>query len=293
MAYTAVGNEYGYTHTQLWRQTSAGIPTGQLDPSNLVNDTTSHAYKLQGGTASTPPERSYASVVFRDGNTVQGTVDTGLETIGKGTITLNLIDATLMTLLNGGNKDTTSLVNAMIAATNTGKVVPFTIGLMFSYIQFSREDATFGASYWVNRIYPRCTARLLPSALSQEGGTNPMTWTLEYTPQRSNKFPAGNAFGANQNWVNYQEMEYFIFNDLPYGLTAYVQDGTETDYVLGYLPASSTVTSGNTTNWFTINGAVTAPTSCSTSTATVVKAAAGTAGQIAAAFYPTNFVAVP
>lgn len=293
MAVSAIGNEYGTTHFQIWRQTATGLPTGQLDPASLVNNTTSHAYKTQGITAATPPERGYDPTTFRDGNMVRGIVDTGLTSIGKGTITLNLIDANLMTLLGGGNKDTTSLVNAVIAATNTGKIIPFTIGLMFAYIQHSRADDTWGQSQWVNRIYPKCTARLLPSALSQESGVNPMTWTMEFTPQRSNKFPAGNAFGANQNWVNYQEMEYFVWSEYPYALTAYVQDGAATDYTLGYLPVSSTVTSGNTTNWFTQNGTVTAPTSCSTTTGVVVKAAAGTAAQIAAAFYQTDFVAVP
>lgn len=292
MAGVSIGSVYSFLYAQIWRQTDAGLPTGQLDPASLVNDTTSHAYLLTG-IEGTLPEYSYGNVSFRDGNVLRGNVETGLESLTNGTITLNTYDATLNTLLVGGNVDTTSIVNATISSTNAGQNVPYTIGIMLTMKQFSRVPATWGHTKFLTLVYPSCTARYTPPSVNQSSGENPMTGSLVFTPREGSKFPTGNAFSSTQGWKNNRTFEYFISADYPYALSMYVQDGTETDYIVGYLPVSSTVTSGNTTNLFTINGTVTAPTSISTSTGVVVKAAAGTAGQIAAALYQTAFAPIP
>jgi hypothetical protein len=287
------GNVYGFVYAQLWRLNANGLPVCQLDPDNLVNGSTSHAFLIEGITEGTLPEHTYGTVTFRDGNIVRGSVDNGLEGIGTGSLTLNMLDANLMRLTTGGNLDTTTIVNALIFAANTGQPLPFRIGLMLTFKFFSRDLDTFGSTWYSNIVYPNCSARVIRPNVNQASGENPMTGSLQFTPAAGNKFPVGNAFSSTQGWKNNQEMEYFIVAAHPYSLTVFVNDGTEDTYTLGYLPVSEDVASGNTTNLFGVNGAVTAPTSVDDATGDVVKAAAGSAGQLSHAFYQTEFTPIP
>lgn len=282
------GYIYSFLHCQMWRVNANGVPVGQLDPDNLVADTTSSAYKLDGIVSAEFGTPEFGEVTFRSGTVFKGSVTTGLINPGQTTINSIGLDADLMSLLFGVKKDTTTIVNTTASSFGFTKTSPYDIGVMFTAQIFSADTATLGESYYTNIIFPRCTARFTPMPFNQDSGENPSQGSLTLNLKTSDSDVLGVAFGSNQGFEGNKEIAYFINADNPYAMTTYIENGVSTTYTTAYLPTSSTITSGNTTNYFTQNGAVTAPTSISTSTG-VVTITAGSSGNIANAFYQTQF----
>lgn len=282
------GYIYSFLHCQMWRVNANGIPVGQLDPDNLTADTTSHAYKLDGIINAEFGTPEFGEVTFRSGTVFRGSVTTGLINPGQTTIATIGLDADLMSLLFGVNKDTTTIANTTASSFGFTKTSPYDIGVMFTAQIFSADTATLGESYYTNIIFPRCTARFDPMPFNQDGGENPSQGSLTLNLKTSDSDVLGIAFGANQGFEGNKEIAYFINSANPYALTTYIENGVATGYTTAYLPVSDEVTSGNTTNYFTQDGSVTAPTSISTSTGDVV-ITPGTSGDIANAFYQTQF----
>ncbi len=290
MAGVTRGNVYNLLAAQFYRLTETGLPAGQLDTTvALVNASTSHAYKIAGTTEATLPDPTYGRVTFRDGATFQGAVVTGLSDTGDITITTNAWDATLNKLFSGVNVDTTTITNATISSTGMNIISPYVIGCLLTAQIYSRDAATLGTTKHTTWVIGACSARVSIPSLTQNDGENPSTATITLTPRAATKLPVGAAFGANQNFGDNKEFVYAITADNPFALTMFVQDAIATTYTTAYLPTSSDVASGNTTNLFAVNGTPTAPTSIVTTTGVVTLAAAGTAGQIAAALYQTLF----
>lgn len=292
MAATDKGYVYSFVHAQMYRVNANGVPVGQLDPDALVADTTSHAYKLDGITNAEFGSPEFGSVTFRTGTRWQGTVDTGLINPGDITIGNISLDANLYKLLLDINIDTTTIVNTQASGMGYTRVLPNDIGVILTAQLFSTNLATLGQTYFVSVIVPRCTGRIIFMPFNQDGGENPSSGSIVLKPKISKKNVLGIAFDSTQNFENNEVVAYWLSADAPYALTTYIENGVATTYDVGYLPTSSTVTSGNTTNYFTQDGVVTAPTSISTSTGAVV-ITAGTSGDIANAFYQTNFAAIP
>lgn len=287
MAVPSKGFLYSFVYCQVWRVNANGIPVGQLDPDNLTADTTSHSYLLSGIN-----DASFGSPVFDEASFRAGSVFKGKVTLGMsdpGNITLNTIalDADLNSILFDVNKDTSTIVNTVATSLGNTKTKTNDIGIMFTSLKFSDVEDTLGEPYYENLIYPRVTGRwttVMP--MNQDGGVNPSVGTLTFYPKVVDSDVLGIAFGSNQGFE--KEISYFLTSDNPYALTTYVENGVATGYTTAYLPVSDSVSGGNTTNYFTQNGTVTAPTSISTSTGDVV-ITPGSSGNIANAFYQTQF----
>lgn len=286
------GFVYSFLHCQMYRVNNNGVPVGQLDPNALVADTTSHAYKVSGITNAEFGTPEFGRVTFRTGTKFKGSVTTGL--IDPGQTVLNTIglDANLNQLLFGVTKDTTTIANTTASSFGMTKTSPYDIGVILTAQFYSDDTATLGETYYVNLIYPRCTARwttVFP--FNQDNGENPTTGSLTLDLKISSTDVLGVAFGTNQGFEEDEEIAYYIVSENPYALTTYIENGVSTSYVTGYRPTSADVATGNTTNYFTQDGVVTAPTSISTTTGAVV-ITAGTSGDIANAFYQTQFKAI-
>lgn len=292
MAGSPRGNVYAFEKALVWRVGANGIAVGQLDPDALTPSTTSHAYVINGTITASLPDVKFGAAEFRGGGTYEGRADMGLESVGEGTLTVSQMDADLDALLQGGLVDTTSLGGAVISAPNSLNPSARQVGLMLIARHQGRETANAGKNKYLHIIYPLVQMRMITPNLTQEGGTNPSPVTLKFQPSVAAYFPTGVAFGANQGWHQNSEFHLRLVADNPYALTTFVQDGADTTYVTGYRPVSNAVAGGNTTNWFTVNGAPTAPTSIDTTTGVVTLAAAGTSGQVAVAMYQTQFVAI-
>lgn len=288
MAGIPVGNVFTALALQVWRKTATGIAVGQLDPDNLGTDVTSHAYKVPGLITTNLPQPTYEQVVFRGDQTILGQADVGVSTYGTFDVNITGWNATLAALLAGGSVDTTSLNNVTISAPNTGKIAPNQLGMMITaQIQDGDpESATFGDNKYISFVFPNVQGRFTAPNVSQDGSENPNPGVLTIIPSRAGYFPGGNSMGANQGWTDNKEIMYMLTADNPFALTAFVGDGVATTYTVKYVPSSTTVTGGNTDNWFTENATVTAPTSFS-SAGLVTLGAALTSGQVAVALYQT------
>ena len=289
---TTRGNIYAFERAYVWRVGSNGIATCQLDPDNLTVNTTSHAYAISGPIEAQLPRPTFGKAEFKGGMSYEGSADTGLESISTGTMTASQMDDSLDALLQGGLVDTTSLTNATISSTNGLNPSPRQVGLMLVARKQSRLSASAGANKYIHYIYPKCQMRTIDPSLTQASGMNVAPLALEFSPQVTSKFHTGIAFGANQAWQNNSNFMYRITSDNPYALTIFVQNASATTYTTEFLPTSSAVTSGTTTNWFTVGGVATAPTSIVTTTGVVTLAAAGSSGVVALAFYQTAYTAV-
>lgn len=288
MAGTSRGNVYNFVGAFVWRRNSLGLATGQLDPDSLTPGTTSHAYRIYGPITATLPDVTFKSFEFVGGGTWEGKADGGLESVGDGELQVSQMDGGLEALLQGGSVDTTSLANTSIWSNNSLQPSPRDVGLML-IAQIQDRSVAVGQTRYVHFIYPSVQMRTKSNNLTQDGGTNPSPMTLIFKPQKATTFPTGIAFGANQGWYENSEFSYRHSTQYPFALTTYVQNGSGSTFTTQFKPFYSTVTGGNTDNWYTVNGVATAPTSHSTSTALLTLAAAGTSGQLAIAMYQHNW----
>lgn len=286
-AYTRYNN-YQIKEVKFGILNSNGVCVGQLDPDNLVNDSTSHLYRADGVDTVQLPSPDSPKVTFRGNSAVMGEVLLAPEELGESQITLNLTDTTLYTMFTGHNEDTTTVDGWSIGALNTLTPNLRTIFCIVSVSLFSQDDATLSALGTANYIIPSVTVRGNIGELNQASGTNPITTTLTMAAGRANKFPGGNSFGSNQSWYNNQEVMYWIATQYPVDYTCYIQDGTTTTYNTAYQIVDGTVTDGNQRAMHTQNGTIVAPSSITTSSGAVTLASAGTAGQIAGSFYETD-----
>jgi hypothetical protein len=284
----ARGWTFNFVRAFAWRVNSSGIATGQLDPNSLGSPpVTSHALDVRGPISATMSAPTYTRFEARGGGNYDGSNTGGVETMGRLEMTLDQEDPAFYTLTRGGLQDTTTILGstATIFSDNSLNPSPFDCGLMMVR---RKQSLTSVTTLYQHIIYPFGTASFTKPNPTQEGGMNTQTLVMGYDPKVSSKFPWGQAFGANQNWTNYNEICFMIESIYPYAMTTFVADGSATTYTLAFKPQYSTVTTGNTNNVTAINGVPTAATTIVTSTGVVTIAAAGTTGDLHVAFYPTQ-----
>lgn len=286
----ARGNIYGFFAAQFYRVNSSGFGIGQLDPLSLTPGATSSAYRVAGAVSAGLPQPTYETVTFRGNQRILGQADLGISDLGSFDMQISEYDATLMSLLLGGNVDTTTITSSTVSSPNYGRISPYQVGIMLTAGFQSRDAATSGVNSYITYVIPLAQVRITPPGLSQDGGVNPNLPTLTITPSFGGRFPNGVAFGANQTWENNESLIYGIQGDAPYSYTCFIQNNSDTTYTLGYRPTTSTT--NQTDHLWAVGGTITAPTSVVTSTGVVTLAAAGTSGVIAAGLYKTNFVAI-
>jgi hypothetical protein len=290
---TSKGNLFGFDRAFLWRVGSNGIASGQLDPVTPGSaPLTSHAYEATGVMASEIPGANFGTHEFRGGGAYEGKADSGLENLTDGTLQLSQADIALAVMLAGGLQDVTTIAGGpIIWGTNDLNPSPRQVGLMLIRGVQSRVTATAGVNYYDTVIYPLVQMRMIYSNFSQDAGVNTGAITCSIKPQVASRFPWGVAFGSNQDWYNNTSIWAGIRSVYPWAMTSFLQDGVETDTVLAYEPIYDTVTNGNTNSVHSVNGTVTAPSSITIATATVVMGAAGTANQFRTHFYQSLYVA--
>lgn len=294
MAGTQVNFPLPARYATIWRVNSSGIATGQSAMSGAGN-VTSSAYPLRNPIALTRPDQPTETRTLRGGGVTKSQYETGKGEITSGQLTLATSDEYLNTLLRSGNLDTTTLAGAQISAENSQQVTGNRFGLAVNVEVVSQDASTLDERKWKTIVYPSCTGRLIQPNATDGTGVNPDVTTLEFFPAAASKFPTGAAFGAAQDWTNYQEKEFIITADNPYTLTAFKLDGTAVSFVTGFLPVSGSVTGGTTINWFATGGSYFAPTSISTSSGSVVFGTAIAAGtnNIVVAWYQTVYDPIP
>jgi len=271
----------------VWRVSATGINYGQLDPlATETGDTVSNALAFIGDPISAAlPDVQYRRATF-GGARFLGSAYMGIDPIGEFEIQLTSADANLYAMLKGGNIDTTTISGAQITSPNNNSTSPNDIGLMFTVASQSGDDGTDGDTEYRTYVFPRAQAFIREAGGNVTSGENPQAVTMSVSPTLASKHPWGAAFGSNEGFAGNKTDHYMLQAQYPYGLTTWIADGSETTFEVEFLGASTTVTSGNTDNVFSINGTVTAPTTfAGTSTGVVTVAAAGSDGDNHCAFY--------
>lgn len=284
MAGTSRGNTYNLVSVFFWRVSSTGINYGQLDPAATeTGNTTSHALAFIGDAiASGVPEVTYKQATF-GGSRQLGSAFMGINPIGTFDIQLSSMDATLINMAKGGNIDTTTVSGATLFSQNNNAQSPNDMGLMYSRQIQDRESGSDGDTKYITTVIPRCQVFVTDTGGNTTDGENPQPVTVTVTASMAEKHPWGASFGTNEGFAGNKTDHYYLTAEYPYGLTTWIANGVATTYDVEFDNATTSVTSGNTDNIFSINGTVTAPSSFASKTVTI--AAAGSDGDNHTAMY--------
>jgi hypothetical protein len=277
---------YSVVSTFFWRVGSDCLNYGQLDPTGtLTPDTVSHALGYVGESSfASLPEVIYKRFDFGKARYL-GSAFAGIEPIPEFTIELSSVDANLDVLANGATIDTTTIANVNLWSPNHNNQSPNRIGLMMTVASQPRGTGCDGGVEYSTFVIPSCQIFVNRAGGSTDAGTDTQAVTVTVSPDMATHHAWGAQFGSNENFAGNKTEIVYLQGDNPYAVTAWVADGIETTYEVEYVAASNAVTSGNTTNVFSIDGTVTAPTSFDPATGVVTIAAAGTTGDLHTAFY--------
>ncbi len=283
-----VGHIAGAYHAQWCFRNSDGYPMGtQSSPDSVANGTTTHARKLTGLVEAAAMQISRETATFKGGQALLGKRQLGVSDLGDFMLKLSAYDPIWHAFINRNAVDTTTVTGNVLSAPNLGEGDP-PQGMLLLTTGYTPIG---GANKFLTYAYHN--VQISPTNLggaSQGGGENPNP--LEYTVTA---LPADRTFLGlpfadtdlvvvdNTDWYTLYESQY------PVGLTTYVALGSATSFILGYRPKSSDVAQAR--NSFTKNGAISAPTSCNTTTGSVVIPSA-TAADIWVAVYETLFQAI-
>lgn len=226
----------------------SGVSYGQTGQ-GLANGSTSNAFILE-----TPKS---ANVAVPDRVTIDFTGrDSWLTSFQYGITSLGSFDFTLAEQ----NADFTALcTGTLVDQTSNDEWTEYTydelgedrpqLSLMFVHRMQSFEPATFGQTYYVNTVVPRCW--VAPKGYSQQFQTAGEP-TYQVTPASSARKITGEAFGSNLNASNNTLSAYHIISQNPLFMAVHRVTGTAATIVGTFKPVSSAVgTAGSSKNYIT------------------------------------------
>jgi hypothetical protein len=289
----ATGMVAGAFYVQVAKRNSNGYPMGTVaDPEVVAADTTTSSLLIGSLDAFTPPAPTTEFAIDRGGQALRGSIALGNSATGTPSITLSEFDETLNALIKDTAADVTSVDGWLMSAGNVQqKIFPQLITMVTTKIL----NIDNGSEYFLTWVFHNSQWQQAsgPGASQASGvNPNPVTYNLNLSMSQRNFTGVPLSESSGMQVVDGTDAWTLVRSRWPIALTTYVADGVETDFILGYRPVFSTVTTGNVDNSFTIAGVATAPTSCDTTTGVVVIAAAGSAQDIHVAAYQTKFIAI-
>ena len=289
----ATGMLAGGFHVQIAKRNSDGYPVGTVaDPEVISDDTTSSALYIGSLVSFVPPTPTTEFATDQGGQAIRAQMALGVSALGTGQITLSEFNETLTALIKAAAVDVSSVDGWAQTPGNVGQLdFPEVITL----ITGKYKNVDDGSEYYMTWAFHNSQwLEATGGGTSQAGGVNPNPLTYDLIPSKSTRNVTGVPFSSTSGMqvVDGTDAWTQIRSRWPISLTTYVADGIETDFILGYRPVFSTITTGNVDNSFTLAGVATAPTSADTITAVVVIAAAGSAQDVHVAAYQTKFVAI-
>ena len=277
---------YSVVTASFWRVGTDCFNYGQLDPGGtLTPDTTSHSITYVGeSNFANLPEVVYKRFTFGKSRFLGGTY-AGIEPIPEFTIELSSVDANLDVLANNATISTTTINNVNFWTPNHNNQSPNRVGLMLSVVADPRASGCDGDAEYSTFVIPDCKIFIQRAGGSTDAGNDTQPVTVTVSPTMAGAQPWGTPFSSIENLAGNKTEIIYLQAPNPFAVTAWIADGTEVVYTVEYVPALSTITTGNTDNVFTIDGVVTAPTTFAVATGIVTIAAAGTTGDLHNAFY--------
>jgi hypothetical protein len=246
-----------------------------------------HAHLLEFMKTATLPSPARVVTQLTGGNRWLGQVMFGPANFGTFSMTSADMDSVAMALSGGSTPDVTTNSRWRRVAPNINRVVLPSVGLMLTTIYQSREEDSDGVDLYVNYVIPRCQCDIALPGMSYQA-ENAANWTV--TPRLATKEPHGLPFASGAMGLHRNKaLMYAIISPKPLALTTAIGETDETTFTLGYLPASSVVTLGNTPNEHVKNGVKVAASGVNTTTGVVTTAAQVNLDKHGM-FYETDFV---
>lgn len=283
---TKKGSLVGCAYIQAWLVGSDGLMYGTAGES-AANGTTTHARLLRNPVSAQVPNPQRIVTALKGGNKWLGQVQFGIDTIGNFPMVLEDTDADFFAMATDGTADITE--NSRWTQIQDGKNnenLP-QLGLCFSTLFQSRDDASDGVNLWINYIVPRCQVdvNFAQMAYQAEGQV-----TCQVSPTMSRKKPNGLAL-TGMKAKGGRTVMYAVITPKPLAFTMAIGAGTPvTTFTLGYKPASVVLTSGsNTSVQYTLDSVITPLASGVQSTGVMTKSDAGDTDDKNIAIYETEF----
>lgn len=285
---TTKGNGGGWDTWQIMTTNSSGYVTGVAGTSP-ANNTTSSAMRNRMNVSATFNASTPDQLQFQGGDTILGSMSFGGGDLSSIEVETSGIDAAFEAVLSSALVDSTSNSQMIVTGPNTNNENLPVVAHLFTQKFQSREAATNGQLQYLNRFVPASNVRIIPNSMSFRAESRRR---YVITPTKGSRLPWGTLLGANQSFTNSEADHIDILSEYPLSVTTYISDGTETTFVAGYRPVSSTVTISASLNQFARVGTAQALSSISTTTGVATMAAAGSAGDINILVYGTRFVAI-
>lgn len=214
----------------------------------IANGTTSQSYVLHYPKSATLAVPDRTTIDFTGGDAWLTNFQYGINSLGSFDMTAAEVDATFNALITGTLVDqTTNAAWTRFTYDELGKVRP-QCSVMIVWRLQSFEDATFGNTYYVHTIYPRCS-------IAPKGTTGAPAYqavgeaTYQVTPSAASRDLVGLPFDSSLNATGNTLASYTVIADNPLYMVSQRANAATGSVVGDYKPVSSAVgTASNTKN---------------------------------------------
>jgi len=299
MAMIKKGGAHGLWKVLVQLTGSDGISYG-IAGSGIADGVTTLPLVLDYPKQSNIPLPDRTTIDFTGGDTWITSFQYGMTSLGSFEFTMQDLDADLIALVTGTNvnqvtnDEWTELTEDPMAEDRPQ------VSLMFIYRMQSFEVATFGQTYYIQTVVPRCWCApkgLQNAPAFQSAGD----YAFQVTPSSAGRRLNGEPFSTNLGATNNTLSHYHLISANPLYMATHRVTGTDASIIGAYEPISSVVGSAGSTKCHLVKYVVATDTATqgvadtiTTATATI---AVGTALTVAAtnvltALYETAYVAV-
>lgn len=260
MAVSLAGGDHGLWKVVIQKVGSNGTSYGQAG-SSIANGSTSQAYvgKFPKTEGLAVPDRTV--IEFTGGDRWITSFQYGINSLGSFEFTCQDTDANLVALTTGTNVDQTTNTEWAMYTENTLQQSFSDFSIMFIYRMQSFETATFGQTYYVHTIVPRCT---ISPKLPAKSYQSPSDYAYQVTPKSNAREIRGLTLGSNLGATDNIVSHYHIIAENPLYMFVMRANGTSATAVSAYKPVTSTVGTASATK-----NAITKVVSAGTATAGV------------------------
>lgn len=245
MAAIKRGNPHGLYKVLVQLTGASGMSYGQAG-SGISNGATSQSYVAHYPKSATLPTPDRTTLDFTGGDVWIGSYQYGITSMGSFEVTMAELDADLIALVTGSNVDATSNTEWREFSRNELRGALPQVSLILIYRLQSTDPNTFGQTYYVNTVIPRC--QMAPKGINGgpafQAAGEPV---YQITPTSAGRKVHGVAFGSNLNVANNQLMAYHIITEYPLYMVSHRANGTSASIVGTYKPVTSSVGTASAT----------------------------------------------
>lgn len=244
MAMIKKGGSHGLWKILAQRIGTDGISRGLVGDS-LSSGSGSPAYVIDTPVDASLPIPDRTKIDFKGGDHWITSFQYGIDSMNDFNFNIQETDADLIALVTGSSVDQTSNDEWTQYSEDQLSSTRPAMSLMFIYRIQSFEPATFGQTFYVHSIVPRCL--IAPTGHQSNAYQSPTGYGFQVTPSAATRRLNGPAFGSNINVANNTLAVYHIIAENPLYMYVYQASGASVTAVAPYKPISSAVGSAAST----------------------------------------------